>query len=51
MQDKTALPKTDPNPSGPGTASRRLFGALAEAMPAARRSLNRVAEEFVFLGD
>lgn len=39
------------NRSGPGTASRRLFGALAEAMPAARRSLNRVAEEFVFLGD
>jgi hypothetical protein len=37
--------------SGPGNASRRLFGALAEAMPAARRSLNRVAEEFVFLGD
>jgi len=36
---------------GPGTASRQLFGALAEAMPAARRSLNRVAEEFVFLGD
>lgn len=39
------------NRSGPGNASRRLFGALAEAMPAARRSLNRVAEEFVFLGD
>lgn len=36
---------------GPGTASRQLFGTLAEAMPAARRSLNRVAEEFVFLGD
>ena len=28
-----------------------LFGTLAEALPAARRSLNRVAEEFVFLGD
>ena len=39
------------NRSGPGKASRRLFGALAEAMPAARRSLNRVAEEFVFLGE
>lgn len=39
------------NRSGPGNTSRRLFGALAEAMPAARRSLNRVAEEFVFLGD
>jgi hypothetical protein len=39
------------NRSGPGPSSRQLFGALAEAMPAARRSLNRVAEEFVFLGD
>jgi len=28
-----------------------LLGALAEAMPTARRSLNRLAEEFVFLGD
>lgn len=34
-----------------GSASRNLFGALSEAMPAARRSLNRMAEEFVFLGD
>lgn len=33
-----------------GTASRNLLGALSEAMPTARRSLNRVAEEFVFLG-
>ena len=39
------------NRLGPGKASRRLFGALAEALPTARRSLNRVAEEFVFLGD
>jgi len=31
--------------------SRNLLGTLADAMPAARRSLNRVAEEFVFLGD
>ena len=30
---------------------RYLLGTLAEAMPDARRSLNRVAEEFVFLGD
>ena len=30
---------------------RHLLGTLAEAMPDARRSLNRVAEEFVFLGD
>lgn len=34
-----------------GSATRQLFGTLAEAMPTARRSLNRVAEEFVFLGD
>jgi hypothetical protein len=34
-----------------GVASRHLFGSLAEAMPTARRTLNRVAEEFVFLGD
>ena len=32
-------------------ASRRVLGALAEALPTARRSLNRVAEEFVFLGE
>lgn len=38
------------NRQAPGKTSRRLFGALAEAMPAARRSLNRVADEFVFLG-
>lgn len=31
--------------------SRHLFGSLAEALPTARRTLNRVAEEFVFLGD
>jgi hypothetical protein len=35
----------------PGQASRQLLGALAEAMPIARNSLNRVAEEFVFLGE
>jgi len=32
-------------------ASRQLLGSLSEAMPVARRSLNRMAEEFVFLGD
>jgi hypothetical protein len=36
--------------SAAGPSSRNLFGALSEAMPTARRSLNRVAEEFVFLG-
>jgi hypothetical protein len=30
---------------------RNFFGELAEVLPQARRSLNRVAEEFVFLGD
>jgi hypothetical protein len=33
------------------SASGHLFGTLAEALPAARRSLNRVAEEFLFLGE
>ena len=33
------------------SASREILGTLAEALPTARRSLNRVAEEFVFLGD
>lgn len=31
--------------------SSQLFGSLADAVPVARRSLNRIAEEFVFLGD
>lgn len=35
----------------PNHATRNLLAALAEAMPIARRSLNRVAEEFVFLGE
>lgn len=39
------------NRQAPRNISRNLLGALSEAMPAARRSLNRVAEEFVFLGD
>jgi hypothetical protein len=34
-----------------GGAARSLFGTLAEVLPTARRTLNRVAEEFVFLGD
>lgn len=39
------------NHEAPGSVSRHLLGALAAAMPTARRSLNRVAEEFLFLGD
>lgn len=34
-----------------GKTSRNLLGALADVLPTARRSLNRMAEEFVFLGD
>ena len=36
---------------GYGKVPRHLLGSLAEALPDARKSLNRVAEEFVFLGD
>jgi hypothetical protein len=39
------------NPLASSHTSKDLFGSLAEAMPTARRSLNRIAEEFVFLGD
>ncbi len=39
------------NPCASRKLPRHLLGALAEAMPVARQSLNRVAEEFVFLGD
>ena len=39
------------SPHARGNGPRQLMGALAEVMPEARRSLNRVAEEFVFLGE
>ena len=39
------------NPEAPLHAPRHLLGALSDALPEARRSLNRMAEEFVFLGD
>ena len=39
------------NPEAPANAPRRLLGNLAEAFPDARRSLNRIVEEFIFLGD
>lgn len=39
------------NKWAPGGTSRHLLGTLSEAMPLARRSLNRLAEEFLFLGD
>ncbi len=34
-----------------GRVSRNLLGSLAESMPMARQALNRVADEFVFLGE
>jgi hypothetical protein len=39
------------NRLAPDHAPRNLLGSLADAIPIARRSLNRIAEEFVFLGD
>lgn len=39
------------NPKVPTIGSRQLLGTLADSLPVAIRSLNRVAEEFVFLGD
>lgn len=39
------------NSAAPRGVPRKMFGALSECLPQARRSLNRVAEEFVFLGD
>jgi hypothetical protein len=39
------------NPQVPSTGERILLGTLADSLPLAIRSLNRVAEEFVFLGD
>ena len=39
------------NPNVPRNAPRELFGNLSEVLPQARLTLNRVAEELVFLGD
>lgn len=39
------------NRQAPRRSSRQLLGALSEAMPTARLSLNRMTEEFFFLGD
>lgn len=36
---------------GPGKAARQMLGELSDALPEARRSLNRLAEEYVFLGE
>jgi hypothetical protein len=39
------------SPMAPSGAPRHLYAELAEVFPQARRSLNRLAEEYVFLGD
>ena len=39
------------NLNAPRETPRRMFGELSECLPEARRSLNRVAEEYVVLGD
>ena len=39
------------NRSAPQDAPRRLFGDLSHALPVARLSLNKLAEELVFLGE
>lgn len=39
------------NKQAPGQASRNVLGSLAEVLPLARRSLNRMTEEYFFLGD
>lgn len=39
------------NKDAPGAEARQMFGNLSEALPVVRRSLNRMAEELVFLGD
>ena len=39
------------NPNVPRNAPRQLFGELSEVLPQARVTLNRLAEELVFLGD
>lgn len=39
------------NPLAPVNAPKQTFGVLSEAFPAARRALNRMADEYVFLGE
>lgn len=39
------------NSAAPRGVPRKMFGELSECLPQARQSLNRVAEEFVFLGE
>jgi hypothetical protein len=39
------------NPLAPSNAPKKTFGALSETFPVARKALNRLADEYVFLGD
>ncbi len=39
------------SPNAPRDLPRRVLGGLSECLPEARRSLNRVAEDYVFLGE
>jgi len=39
------------NGDAPRDVPRKMFGELSEVLPQARRSLNRVAEDYVFLGE
>jgi hypothetical protein len=39
------------NPLAPSNAPCKTYGVLSESFPQARRALNRVVDEFVFLGD
>lgn len=39
------------NRDAPPDVPRKMLGDLSELLPTARRSLNRMAEEFVFLGE
>ncbi|MBB5352571.1 hypothetical protein HNR46_002817 [Haloferula luteola] len=39
------------NPSAPRELPRRMLNQLSECLPQARRSLNKMAEDYVFLGD
>ena len=46
-----AYKEASENTAAPRGVPRRMFGELSECLHDARCSLNRIAEEFVFLGD
>ena len=39
------------NPLAPTNAPKQTFGVLSESFPEARKALNRMADEYVFLGE